>query len=276
MTDAKGPIDLRIEGGIAWASIDNPPINLLSAELFAALDALGREVEANAAVRVLVLRSADPEFFIAHADVGLIAGMPDTPVEPDAPLSFVHATLERFRTMPRVTIAQIEGFARGGGSEVALACDMRFAAIGKAVLGQPEIGLGILPGAGGTVRLTQLVGRARASEIIFGGDDVDALEAERLGWVNRALPADEVGAHVEALARRIASFPQPAIAEIKRVMCAVEDATPARLGAEQAAFAQCMSDPEARRRMRRFLEMDGQSREAERRLGARLTELAAS
>ena len=175
--------------------------------------------------------------------------------------------------MPKVTIAQIEGFARGGGSELALACDMRFAAIGKAVLGQPEIGLGILPGAGGTVRLTQLVGRARAAEIIFGGEDFPAVEAARIGWVNRALPPEEIGPFVARLARRIAGFPGPAIAEIKRVLARVEDSTQDCLRIEEHAFAVLMAGPEPRPRMQQFLDQGSQTRDGERTLGADLEKL---
>lgn len=269
-------IRTEISAGVAIATLDAPPINLLGGELLGALDALGRDVEANPAVRVLVLRSANPDFFIAHGDVETIVQVPEAPA-PDVPpteLPWLHQCVDRLRTMPKVTIAQVEGFARGGGSEIALACDMRFAALGKAVFGQPEVGLGILPGAGGTVRLTRLVGRARASEIIFGGDDFSAAEAERLGWVNRALPPAEVGPTVDRLARRIASFPGEAIAEIKRVMNEVEGDTAAQLCAEQHGFDRCMQQAEARPRMRRWLERGFQTREGEPSIGALLAELA--
>jgi enoyl-CoA hydratase/carnithine racemase len=184
--------------------------------------------------------------------------------------------MERFRLMPKVTIAQIEGFARGGGSEFALALDMRFAAAGKAVFGQPEIGLGILPGAGGTARLMQLVGRARAAEIIFGGDDFSAEEAERIGWINRALPADEIGPYVERLARRIATFPAATIAEIKRVFAEVEGSTADNLRAEEFSFGRLLACPEAeaRPRMQRWLDKGLQTRAGERTLGADLPKLA--
>ena len=186
----------------------------------------------------------------------------------------IGATLDRLRTMPKVTIAQVEGYARGSGSEAALACDMRFAAIGRAVLGQPEIGLGILPGAGGTVRLTRLLGRARAAEVIFGGDDVSAEEAARLGWVNRALPPDELGPYVDALARRIARFPLASIAEIKAVMAEVDRALPDELRREQLGFDRCMTRPEPRALMRRFLERGLQTPEGEPSIGAELDRLA--
>lgn len=264
-----------IADGVAVATLDAPPINLLGGELLGALDALGREIELDAGVRVLVLRSANPDFFIAHGDVETIVQVPEGPV-PDAPpedLPWLHQCIDRLRTMPKVTIAQVEGYARGGGSEIALACDMRFAALGKAVFGQPEVGLGILPGAGGTVRLTRLVGRARASEIIFGGDDFSAEEAARLGWVNRALPQNELGSFVDKLASRIASFPSRAIAEIKRAMNNVERETDEQLRMEQYCFDRAMQAPESRPRMRQWLERGFQTAAGEASIGAKLGEL---
>jgi enoyl-CoA hydratase/carnithine racemase len=105
--------------------------------------------------------------------------------------------VDRFRTMPKATIAKIEGYCRGGGSELVLACDMRFATLGKAVPGQPEVGVGIIPGGGGSTRLPRLVGRGRALEIILGCGDFRADVAERYGYINRALPAEAI-----ALARQ--------------------------------------------------------------------------
>jgi enoyl-CoA hydratase/carnithine racemase len=271
-------IRVEVGEGVATATIDSPPINLLDLPLIASLDALVRAVEADDDVRVLVLRSADPDFFVAHGDLEMIIEMPSDPPPPrreganDAP-GLVHPTLERFRLMPKVTIAQVEGQARAGGSELTLACDMRFAAIGRAVFGQPEIGLGILPSAGGTVRLARLVGRARASEIILGGEDVSAEEAERLGWVNRALPADELGAYVDRLARRIATFSAPAIAGVKAVIAEVERGTPGQLAAEEHAFRVLMAGPEPRSLMRAALAAGWQTREGEPEIGARLGEL---
>lgn len=268
-------ISVELSEGVAFATIDSPPMNLLDSELLGALAALTADIASNDAVRVLVLQSANPEFFIAHGDVTSMVDMPNVedPQRSDE-LSWVHATLDVLRTMPRVTIARIEGFARGGGSEVALACDMRFAALDQAVFGQPEIGLGILPGAGGTARLTRLVGRARASEILFGGDDFSAAEAERIGWVNRALPAEELGPYVDALARRIARFPTRAIAEIKRVMGAVEAQTAEDLKTEQYGFDRCLTEPEPRTLMRRWVDRGMQTPHGEQTLGADLATLS--
>src|SRR5581483_3857261 len=116
---------------------------------------------------------------------------------------------------PLVTIAQIEGRARGGGSEFALACDLRFAARGSAMFGQFEPAFGQIPGGGATQYLTRLMGRARALEVLLTADDYDASLAERYGWINRALPADRLGGFVSALAHRIARFPASGHAAVK-------------------------------------------------------------
>jgi enoyl-CoA hydratase/carnithine racemase len=271
MSDASPPIRIETAGGVAWATIDFPPMNLLGGDLFGALYALVERFEKDEDTRVIVLKSADPDFFIAHGDVETIATVPTDPTPEVTELPFTHATLERLRRLPQVTIAQVEGYARGGGSEVTLACDMRFAAIGKAVFGQPEVPLGILPGAGGTARLTKMLGAARATEIILGGDDFSAEEAERYGWVNRALPAAELGPFIDRLARRIASYPAHTLQEAKRLIQHVNDNdVEADLLAEQHAFDRLMSDPRSERvpRMNRFLERGVQTREGERTLAS--------
>jgi enoyl-CoA hydratase/carnithine racemase len=271
MSDAAPPIRIETSNGVAWATIDFPPMNLLGGDLFGALYGLVERFEKDKDTRVIVLKSADPDFFIAHGDVETIATVPTDPTPEVTELPFTHATLERLRRLPQVTIAQVEGYARGGGSEVSLACDMRFAAIGKAVFGQPEVPLGILPGAGGTVRLTQMLGAARASEIILGGDDFSAEEAERYGWINRALPAAELGPFIERLARRIASYPSHTLQETKRLIRHVNDGVvKADLLAEQNTFDRLMSDPRSERvpRMNRFLARGIQTREGERTLAS--------
>ncbi len=266
MTDSTDAIRIENDRGIAWVTIDSPPLNLLGGELMAALVAAVETLRTNESAKVAVFRSADPDFFIAHGDVEVISRVPVDPKPPTTDLSAMHRVLESLRKLPLVTIAQIEGYARGGGSEVALALDMRFAARGKAVFGQPEVALGILPGAGGTARLTRLLGPARASEIILGADDFSADEAERVGWINRALPPDELGPFVERLARRIASFPTVALREAKRAIQAFSDREIENdLVTEQNAFDRLMSDPASERvpRMQRFLERGAQTRQAQ-------------
>jgi enoyl-CoA hydratase/carnithine racemase len=243
-------------------TFDHPPINLLDAAMMGDLARLGPELEADPDVRVVVLASADPDFFIAHADVGLIQRLPTDPPPATTPSVF-HGIVERFRTMPKATIARIEGYCRGGGSELALSCDMRFAALGKAVLAQPEVAIGILPGGSGTQRLPRLCGRARALEIVLGCEDFPADLAERYGWVNRALPPDELGPFVERLAARIAAFPAEAIANAKAALLAGEPAWEPGLAAEADLFNRCLASPQARVRMEAFLAAGGQTRAVE-------------
>jgi len=254
---------IEVDGGVAFATLDHPPINLLDLELMSELDRLSRELATDADVRVLVLSSADPEFFIAHADVALIAQLPTELRVKPTELGFFHAMVERYRTLPQATIAKIEGRTRGGGSELVLSLDMRFAAIGRAVLAQPEVALGIIPGGSGTQRLPRLVGRGRALEVILGCDDFSAELAERYGYVNRALAPAAIGPFVERLARRIASFPPGAVRRAKEAAAAAEPSPVQGLLVEDECFTRTLSDPETRRRMRAFLEAGGQTRDVE-------------
>jgi enoyl-CoA hydratase/carnithine racemase len=263
----------RVEDGVAWVSIDHPPINLFDAALMGDMLRIGEELERDDAVRVVVLESANPEFFIAHADVSLIQRLPATAPPKPEKLGFFHALVERMRTMPKATIAKIEGIARGGGSELALSCDMRFGALGKCVLGQPEVALGIIPGGSGTQRLHRLVGRARALEIVLGCEDVPAELAERWGYLNRALPPAELGPFVDALARRIASFPAEAIALAKRAVDAADESVVAGLLEEGHCFDLSVATAAARERMAAFLAAGGQTLEVERELGRLVGEL---
>lgn len=254
---------VTIEDGVAFVTIDHPPVNLFDLTMMTDMDRLGRELADDVTVRVVVFSSADPEFFVAHADVGLIEQLPTTVDESRAELGFFHSMVERFRTLPQATIAKIEGRTRGGGSEFILSLDMRFAAIGRAVLAQPEVALGIIPGGSGTQRLPRLLGRGRALEIVLGCEDFSAELAERYGYVNRALPADEIGAFVDRLARRIASFPAHAIRLAKEAVAAADPSPTPGLLVEDRCFTRSLGNPETRRRMRSFLESGGQTREAE-------------
>jgi enoyl-CoA hydratase/carnithine racemase len=270
--DAFTALRVRLEDGVAWVTIDHPPINLFDAVLIGEMEQLGSALEADPDVRVVVFSSADPQFFIAHADVELILSLP-TPAAPpaDAPPpepSFFQRMVDRFRTMPKATIAKIEGICRGGGSELVSSMDMRFAALGRAVLSQPEVAVGIIPGGSGTQRLPRLVGRSRALEIALGCEDFPADLAEHYGWVNRALPPDEIGPFVDRLARRIASFPAEAIAHAKASVLAAEAGVAEGLAVEARAFEACLALPEARRRMQAFLAAGGQTREVESQVGA--------
>jgi enoyl-CoA hydratase/carnithine racemase len=202
------------DSGVAFVSIDHPPINLLDEVLSQEFDKLGKQLETDESVRVVVVQSALPDFFIAHSGLGRVAAA--SKVVSHTPTFRLTQTIgERFRNMPKATIAKVEGRARGGGSEIALAMDMCFAAIGKAIFGQPEVAIGLVPGGGSTQRLPRLMGRGRALEVLLGCNDFSAELAESYGYINRALPAGELAPFVEKLAYRIASFPAHAIAHAK-------------------------------------------------------------
>jgi enoyl-CoA hydratase/carnithine racemase len=174
---------------------------------------------------------------------------------------------EAFREMPKATIAVIEGRIGGGGSELALSCDMRFALRGKAIFNQPEVALGIIPGGSGTVRLSRLVGRSRALEVVLGCDDIDADTAEQWGWVNRAFNADELWPFVNRMAQRIASFPPSAVQEAKAAILRSDHNIHDELLQEAIGFNKLLADPRAQTAMQNFMERGGQTSEGEKRLG---------
>ena len=186
----------------------NPPINMFVPATIVELGALMTDLEADPSVKVMVFQSANPDFFIAHLDVSKAAERPGV-------LDLWRDFVLRLASMPVVSIAKIRGRARGIGNEFVLACDMRFASRQSALFGQPEIGVGLVPGGGGLEWLPRLVGRSRALEIVLGGDDFDADIAERYGWVNRTLDDDDLDSFVDTLVRRLAAFDREALAAAK-------------------------------------------------------------
>lgn len=251
-------LNVTTDKGVAFVTIAHGEINLLDLDMLMDLDRLGKTVAQDEAIKVVVMQSANPDFFIAHADLNVVSALPAAPAPREENLGLINQVFDRFRTSPKVSIAKIEGRARGGGSELALACDMRFGTLGKAVLGQPEVGVGIIPGAGGTVRLPRLVGQGRALEIILGCGDIAADVAERYGYINRALPANEIDYFVSSLAYRIASFPAEAIALAKASVGyngSIEDA----LNFEEVAFLKAVHSEPAKRRMAAALSMGMQT-----------------
>jgi enoyl-CoA hydratase/carnithine racemase len=269
---------LKVErrAGVAQARIDAPPVNVMTAPLFGELLRFGQQVGDDDEVRVVVLSSADPDFFIAHFDVEVILGFPtDEPAE-RSPDNVFHRMCERYRTMPKVTIARIEGRVGGGGSELVQAFDMRFGVRGRTIFNQMEVPIGILPGGGGTQRLPRLIGRGRALEMILGGIDVDAELAERWGLLNRAFEPEEIGPRVDALAARIASFPPEAVRLAKRAVDAAALPLAEGLVEEDYLFQRLIRTDDAQVAMRRFLERGGQTRDVELRVDEVAIEIARS
>lgn len=260
-------LEIEVSGGIARARVNAPPINVMTLALFAELARFGQQVGEDDDVSVVVLSSRDPDFLIAHFDVEAILDFPlDAPAE-RSPDNVFHQMCERYRTMPKVTIAQIEGRVGGGGSELVQAFDMRFGVRGQTVFNQMEVPLGILPGGGGTQRLPRLIGRGRAMEMILGGIDVDAETAERWGLLNRAFTADEIAPYVDALAARIASFPREALELAKAAVDASALPLEEGLIEEGYLFQRTIRTPSAQASMKRFLEIGGQTREVELEIG---------
>jgi enoyl-CoA hydratase/carnithine racemase len=257
--------------GVATLVVDHPPINLVTMEVFFELFAAIEQMALDESVRVVVIRSANPEWFLAHFDVESIQQFPRVQPEPTQ-IGPYDVMCETLRTMPKASIAIIEGRVGGGGSELALACDMRFATP-DAIFNQPEVAVGIIPGAGGTVRLPRLIGRGRALEVVLGCDDIDAATAERWGWVNRVLPSGEIDAFVDRLAGRIAGFVPEAVAAAKASVVRAEVGVEADLLAETVAFNATLAGDETQQRMQRFLDAGGQTPDGERRLGALAAEL---
>jgi len=272
-------LSVSVDGrGIATLTVDIPPINLLTGELFIEIAKASAQLADDDTVRAVVLRSVNPEWFIAHFDVEAIRQMPaDQPAEApaQAELNNFHRMCETFRTMPKPTIAVIEGRVGGGGNELAMSCDMRFATP-AAVFNQPEVALGIIPGGSGTVRLPRLVGRSRALEVILGCDDIDAATAEQWGMINRVIAADEIYAFVDRLAQRIALFPPSAVAAAKASVLRAEHGVEKQLLKEGSAFAALLGDSQTAEAMAAFMHLGGQTPEGERRLGALAGELHTS
>lgn len=270
-------LQVEIAGRIATVTLDAPPINIITIPLFVELVRLSKQLEADPEPTVVVMKSADPDFFIAHFDVEVLLGSP-TDGEPtrSGELNEFHALCERFRTMDKVTVAQIEGRVGGGGSELASSFDMRFGVAGRTRISQMEVPLGILPGGCGTQRLPRMIGRARALEMIVGAIDLDAETAERWGYLNRIFAPEEIGPRVSALARRIASFPAEAVRLAKESVGSAEKPLAEGLPDEALLFQRLLRSEAARTHMRRFLELGGQTREGELRVDELVAEVVAA
>lgn len=259
---ARETLRLREEGPVLFAEIAAPPMNLLGPELVRDLVSLIQRAEADEAIRVLVFSSADPEYFISHVDLHRIAEYRHEAAklvgEASIALLFHHLSASRL-----VTIAQIEGRVRAAGSEFALACDMRFAARESAIFAQFEPAFGTVPGGGAAQHLTRLMGRSRALEVMLSAADYDAELAERYGWINRALPAAELGEFVGALAHRIAGFPAAGLAAVKDRVNAIALAPADDFRRDSDLFGSGVREPDAQARIQAAFGRGLQTRDAE-------------
>jgi enoyl-CoA hydratase/carnithine racemase len=274
VTKSSTPVRIVEETPAYWRVLfDNPPLNVVDGSVFEGLQELLSQMDASPDLRVVVFESANPEFYLAHFDMtGKSASVAKT-VGPSG-LPIPTDVFVRLTKSPVVSIAKIRGRVRGVGSEFVLACDMRFASRENTLLGQPEVGAGVIPGGGGTERLPLLTGRGRALEIVLGADDFDADTAERYGYINRALPDNEFDSFVDGLARRIASFDRRPIAAAKSLVNQVSLPSVDRLLDARNAFATALTWPETHHRLqalfKRGLQQEG---DLENRFGAHLATL---
>jgi len=257
MNDSESVVPVRVveEKSAYWRVVfDNPPFNMMDDTIFEGLQKLLARMDASPSLRVVVFESASPDFYLSHFDLTGKIGNITTAVGPSG-LPILMDTFVRITKSPVVSIAKIRGCVRGACSEFVLSCDMRFASRENTRLGQPEVGVGVHPGGGGTERLPHMVGRGRALEIILGSNDFDGETAERYGYVNRALPDIELDGFVDALARRIASFDRGALAAAKDLVNEVSLPSTDRLLDAFKSFGAALTWPETQQRVQNLFKL---------------------
>jgi enoyl-CoA hydratase/carnithine racemase len=245
-------VTAEVKDRVGWITLDRPPANSYDAGFLEELDqSIGQVAEAE--VAVAVVRSASEKFFSAGADVK--AFLERSPDENMVMCRRAHQVLDRFAAEAPLFVAAIAGHALGGGYEIALACDIRVAAAGRYRIGLPEVTLGLLPGTGGTQRLPRLIGRGRALELMTTGRTVTPAEAERLGMVDRLVPAGELEQAVAGLAAGLAAGAPLAVAAITRVVNdGLDRSLPDALDRELEEIAPLFASEDAREGMTAFTE----------------------
>src|SRR5437868_12594701 len=231
-------------------TFDHPPLNIFGPEMLPQVNEVITALETDEQVKVVVFDSAVEGFFLIHLD--FLAKLDDLTRLPPGPTG-LHPWSEMLAGLSRtpvVSIALIRGRATGMGSELALACDMRFASREKAILSQFEVGAGLVPGGGPMARLSRLMGRGRALEVILSADDVPGDLAERYGYVNRSLPDSDLDGFVDALATRIASFDKQTIMDTKRLVNVASLPPDVEIESGWDACVASMARPATQRRIR--------------------------
>ena len=235
-------------------TLNHPPLNIFGPKTIPQLNEIITAIETDKDLKVVVFDSAIDGFFMTHYD--FLAPIEETTSLPPGPtgLQPLPDMLVRLSRAPVASIALIRGRATGVGSELALACDMRFASREKAILSHFEVGAGIVPGGGPMARLPRLMGRGRALEVFLGADDIPGDLAERYGYVNRSLPDAELDEFVEALANRIASFDKRAISETKRFVDVASLPPDYEIAPEWDVCLASIMRPAAQKRINKLLE----------------------
>jgi len=258
-------------------TINHPPLNIFGPDTIPQLNEAITAIETDEQVKVVVFDSTIEGFFLTHYD--FLAKIEDTTSLPPGPtgLQPLPDMLVRLSRAPVVSIASIRGRATGVGSELALACDMRFASREKAILSHFEVGAGIVPGGGPMARLPRLIGRGRALEVFLGADDIRGDLAERYGYVNRSLPDAELDEFVDALATRIASFDKRAISETKRFVDVASLPPDYEIAPEWDVCLASIMRPAAQKRIKKLLDQGfHKPGDVENRLGYHVGQLGAS
>jgi enoyl-CoA hydratase/carnithine racemase len=245
----------------------NPPVNLIVPETVSRLHEVVKELSEDAQVQVVIFTSSVSDYFFNHFNLAEAGKFPLLPGAESMPV-WVDLVL-RLSKAPFISIASIRGRTRGGGNELTLACDLRYASREHALFGQPEVGSGILPGGGGSERLPRLIGRDRALEAILSSDDYDADLAERYGWVTRAIADAELDSFVDSMAARLASFDKSALAAAKAQVNRATLPPDADLRAAYAEYVNSLRWPGFQARRPRFAKIVAEKglEEMERRLG---------
>ncbi|CEJ82423.1 hypothetical protein VHEMI02487 [[Torrubiella] hemipterigena] len=242
--------------GVLTVTINNKAskVNLIGQRVLAEIETLMDEVKDDAETKIVVFQSGNPTFFSAHYD--FIPRETDLyPPGDPAMKDFAGKILYKITSLRQATIAVIDGPARGIANELIVACDMRFAS-NKAILGSPEVMIGINTAGGGFINMARILGRARALEYALSGQDVDAFEAEKLGWINKAFhSSSDLYRHVHNLTSRIALFPSESIASIKSTINLVTKPTWDEIALNGAEYRKLAQGPEARELIGKFLKL---------------------
>ena len=266
---------LTKESPAFWrVTLNNPPVNIFGPKGILQFNEILSEIETDQQLKVVVFDSAIDGFFLTHYDfVSPEAETANLPLGPTGLLAWPDL-LVRLSRVPVVSIAKIRGRATGCGSELALACDMRFASREKTIMGHFEVGAGIVPGGGPMARLPRLIGRGRAIEVLLGADDITGDLAERYGYVNRVFPDAELDVFVASFVKRLSSFDKQALTDTKRFIDVASLPPDYEIGAEMNVCYSSIDRPATQQRIKKLLERGlHQAGDVETRLGYHVGQL---